>query len=109
MTDDCWCCRLATGDRELKCTRWFYLGAEGIVCEDANPKRWDLRLLFVPAEHHECGFEPRRLWEEANRLLLGVANALVAEHPGLQIADFDFHRHSYRRHWHAQLGMMRED
>ena len=76
MPDDCWCCRLANGDLDLKETRWFYLGDEGIVLEDRNPKRWDLRLLFVPAEHFHCGFEPRRLWDVATRLLLGVAGAV---------------------------------
>ena len=107
MPDDCWCCRLALGDRELRETRWFYLGNEGIVVEDRNPKRWDLRLLFVSAEHFHCGQEPSWLWDTATRLLLGVANALVAEHPHLELGDFDYHRHSYRRHWHAQLGLRR--
>ena len=109
MPDECWCCRLANGDLDLKQTRWFYLGLEGIVLEDLNPKRYDLRLLFVPVEHFHCGYEPRRLWDTANRLLLGVAGALAAEYPGLTIGDFDYHRHSYRRHWHAQLGLVRKE
>ena len=104
---DCWCCRLAAGDRALKETRWFYLGSEGIVVEDRNPKRYALRLLFIPAEHFHCGEEPRRLWDVATRMLTGVAGALMAEDPGLKMGNFDYHRHSYRRHWHAQLGLKR--
>jgi len=109
MGDNCWCCRLANGDRAMKQTRWFYLGTDGAVVEDRNPKRYDLRLLFVPVEHFYCGDEPRRLWNVATERLLGVAAALMAEDPGLTLGNFDYHRHSYRAHWHVQLGLRRRD
>ena len=109
MTDDCWCCQLADGDPAQKKTRWFYLGSDGAVVEDCNPKRCALRLLFVPSEHFHCGDEPRRLWDMATERLMGVAAALMVENPGLGFGDFDYHRHSYRAHWHAQLGLIRRE
>lgn len=107
--EDCWACRLALGMLDQHKTEWFYRDAHGAVVEDLNPKEYDLRLLYVPVEHFECGSEPLPIHGGAAQVLYGVANALAVQRGYVISTDDDFYDHSYTAHWHAQVGLWKSE
>lgn len=102
----CWACSLGSGDLSEHKSYWFYQGPDGVVVEDLNPGCHDLRLLYMPRDHVQCGSETEEMIAIATRLLYGIARAIVVER-NYKIVRLSLHGHSYNKHWHAQLSLDR--
>ena len=97
----CPLCALARGDPEQHRTRWLFMGRYWAVVEDADPKGFALRLLYVPRIHLLCGDESKEMRLIAKNRLHGFAKALEAEGK-LRLVQTDLDKHRFRAHWHAQ-------
>lgn len=104
MKTDCWACQLSRADKRQHITEWLYVGIEGVVVVDADDKGHDLRLLYVPQEHVQCGDETELMRATAKKLLSAIGFAIMCN-KSFKKCSFDFDNHSFTEHWHAQMNL----
>lgn len=107
MVSSCWACALVQGDPRQHKSPWFYIGSEGVVVEDIDPRGHVKRLLFVPVRHVAAGEQTEGMLETARKLLQAVALAVCANE-GLRLVGIKTGNHSYPVHWHAHALLDKE-